>query len=97
MRLRVIAKQDKRKIQEDKRRDFAITLCLRQHYLDQVFGYNLSSAQDLSSLCQHPFELLMTKVTLFPRSPRGRGIKSPPTPRVPTGAHRGVGGRMMIG
>lgn len=38
-----IAKQDKRKIQEDKRRDFAITLCLRQHYLDQVFGYNLST------------------------------------------------------
>ena len=97
MRLWVIAKQDKRKIQEDKRRDFAITLCLRQHYLDQVFGYNLSSAQDLSSLCQHPFELLTTKVTLFPRSPRGKGRKSPPTPRGPAGALHGVGGRMMVG
>ena len=75
-----IAKQDKRKIQEDKRRDFAITLCLRQHYLDQVFGYNLSSAQDLSSLCQHPFELLTTKVSLFPRSPKGKVNKRPPTP-----------------
>ena len=85
MRLWVIAKQDKQKIQEDKRRDFAITLCLRQHYLDQVFGYNLSSAQDLSSLCQHPFELLTTKVTLFPRSPRGKDVKSPPTPRGPAG------------
>ena len=95
MRLWVIAKQDKRKIQEDKRRDFAITLCLRQHYLDQVFGYNLSSAQDLSSLCQHPFELLTTKVTLFPRSPRGKGRKSPPTPRDPAGALHAVGGRMI--
>ena len=57
MRLWVIAKQDKRKIQEDKRRDFAITLCLRQHYLDQVFGYNLSTAWT-RVLRQHPFELL---------------------------------------
>ncbi len=37
--------------------DIASTLCLRQHYLDQVFGYNLSTAWT-RVLRQHPFELL---------------------------------------
>lgn len=46
-------------------REVACTLCLRQHYLDQVFGYNLSTAKDKDVLCQHPFELLDTKVHFF--------------------------------
>lgn len=41
------------------------TRCLRQHYLDQVFGYNLSTAKDYGVLCQHPFELLKQRYTFF--------------------------------
>ena len=31
------------------------TLCLRQYYLDQVFGYNLSTAINLTILSQNKY------------------------------------------
>ena len=35
------------------------TLCLRQHYLDQVFGYNLSSENKLQFHCPRLYAQLM--------------------------------------
>ena len=42
------------KIMEYKRQALAFTLCLRQYYLDQVLGYNLSTAVDDGGLRPAP-------------------------------------------
>ena len=48
------APEGQMKIMEYKRQVLAFTLCLRQYYLDQVLGYNLSTAVDDGGLQPAP-------------------------------------------
>ena len=48
------APEGQMKIMEYKRQALAFTLCLRQYYLDQVLGYNLSTAVDDGGLRPAP-------------------------------------------